>query len=181
MPACESDSSIERESPGRRREGETKIYRHGAHREHLREIACREDKSEIRKASRNEENGDLAKRGEGKVWRNNENRVCWPQSLGFVSHSHVTTFFLVIMFSPPSKASLADKHRRWTSVRVHHLRVLTSTPTDRHEKLLVPQCLAAPLPPPRRRHHWPASIWDAALQCRCRREGGSTFNLYEEI
>lgn len=63
MPACESDSGI-RESRGREAGGDTKIYRHGAHREHLREIACREDNSEIRKSSNNEEYRGLAKRKE---------------------------------------------------------------------------------------------------------------------
>lgn len=45
MPVCESDSGI-RESRGREAEGDTKIYRHKAYREHLREIACREDNSD---------------------------------------------------------------------------------------------------------------------------------------
>lgn len=71
MPACESDSGI-RESRGREAEGDTKIYRHEAYREHLREIVCREDNSEIRKSSNNEEKRGLEKRREGKEWKNNE-------------------------------------------------------------------------------------------------------------
>lgn len=46
--------------------GDTKIYRHEAYREHLREIACTEDNSEIRKSSNNEEERGLAKRIERK-------------------------------------------------------------------------------------------------------------------
>ena len=52
--------------------GDTKIYRHRAYREHLREIACTEDNSEIRKSSNNEEERGLAKRSERKEWKDNE-------------------------------------------------------------------------------------------------------------
>lgn len=74
MPACQSDSGI-RDSLGREEVGDTKIYRQKAYREHLREIACREDNSEIRKSPHNEENKGLAKRSVWKKWKDNELRA----------------------------------------------------------------------------------------------------------
>lgn len=50
----------------RKAEGDSKIYRHKAHGERLREIACREYNSEIRDLFSNEEKRGLPKKGKRK-------------------------------------------------------------------------------------------------------------------
>lgn len=60
MSAYESDSGI-RESRGTKAEGDRKIYRHKAHRGHLREIASRKDNLWIRESPDNEERKGLEK------------------------------------------------------------------------------------------------------------------------
>lgn len=156
---------------GREAEGDTKIYRHQAYWEHLREIACREDNSKIRKSSNNEQERVLAKRTERKEWKNNEKGhidKSWNNFLPPHTQRHTHTspcFFLVIMYSQWSV--LAQKvllTKRWMSMRVNHLRVLMSAyrQTWQTSCTSVFGCFAPSL---MLCHHWPASMWDVVLQC----------------
>lgn len=69
------------------------------------------------------------------------------------THTHAHTILIIpgpyiqSVVSPCSEALLTNKYRRWMSWGVNHLGVLMSQPTDRHDKLPVPQCLAPLLPP----------------------------------
>lgn len=87
-------------SQGRKAEGDIKIYRHKAHREHLRKIPSREGNSEIRESSSNEEKrvlpGERERKKEWMVMKGGHIGKSW---MNFLLHTH---FFLLFIFSPLS-------------------------------------------------------------------------------
>lgn len=97
--------TVASEGPGgKKAQRDPKIYRHKAHKEHLRGTVCREDNSEIRDSFSNEEKRGLAKGGEKKERITMKKELAGKSWMNFCS-----THTLSSLYSPWSvlKKSLA--------------------------------------------------------------------------